>query len=626
MKKLIIDNFAGGGGASTGIELALGRPVDIAINHDKNAILMHEANHPFTIHIKNDVFAVDPIEITKGQPVELAWFSPDCTHFSKAKGGKPRKQEIRDLAWIVIKWAKLKKPSVIMLENVEEFKTWGPLDENGYPIKERSGETFNEWLSELKSLGYEVQMKELRACDYGAPTIRKRLFIIARCDGKPITWPKPTHGEGLLPYKTAADIIDFSIRGKSIFNRKKELAENTMRRIARGLDKFVINNPKPYIISYHSETQPNEVRGHSIDEPLATQGTANRFGLVTPVITKIGQTKFSNDRSSAITEPIKTIVSKNEDLLLTPELTPFLVVNTSGHNGGDVQDPLHTVTTGNQHIIVEPRITPFIAVQRKDQIGNIEDPLNTLTAINHEVLVNPVIVPVGYGEAPGQQPRVQDTKQPLNTIVSHSTKHHIVTYIGKEFSDNNGKQIQGSDVSKPLPAITAVDHNRVINAVFTQEYFGNAQHGQDIKKPLHTITSMERQSLMTIKLNSLNDLGNWPLIRQMLNKHSGYTLSEDEVIIFEINGSWFIMTDIEMRMLEPKELYAAQGFPTDYNIDLNGKLSRSEQVKKCGNSVCPPVASAIVKANVTIDEELPIFDTMSMLHQHIATYQKYSKE
>ena len=286
MRELIVDNFAGGGGASTGIELAIGRSVDIAINHDPAAIAMHKANHPTSKHYCESVWEVDPMEATAGDKVGLAWFSPDCKHFSKAKGGKPVEKKIRGLAWIVLKWAGKVRPRVIILENVEEFQTWGPL-KKGRPIKNRKGETFRKWKEQLESLGYVVDHRELKACDYGAPTIRKRFFLIARCDGKKIVWPEPTHGNpnslevqaGLLkPWKTAADIIDWEIPCKSIFERKKPLAENTLKRIAKGLEKFVFNNPEPFIVS-------------------------------------IGQTGFSKDRSRSIHDPLNTIVSKAEACL-----------------------------------------------------------------------------------------------------------------------------------------------------------------------------------------------------------------------------------------------------------------------------------------------------------------------
>lgn len=257
MKEIIVDNFAGGGGASTGIEMATGYSVDIAINHDPDAIRMHMANHPSTKHYCESVWDVDPIKVCKGRPVGLAWFSPDCKHFSKAKGGKPKDKNIRGLAWVALRWAGKVRPRVIMLENVEEFKTWGPLNRGHRPIKAKQGTTYKKFLSQLKDLGYEVETRELVAADYGAPTTRKRFFMIARCDGKKIVWPEPTHaprdsikvaaGEK-EPYVSAADIIDWSIPCPSIFERKKPLAENTMRRIARGLQKYVFDNPEPFII------------------------------------------------------------------------------------------------------------------------------------------------------------------------------------------------------------------------------------------------------------------------------------------------------------------------------------------------------------------------------------------
>ena len=280
---LIVDNFAGGGGASTGIEAALGRAVDIAINHDEQAIRMHEANHPGTLHIRNNIWQVDPRDVVKGRPVDLAWFSPDCKHFSKAKGGKPREKSIRDLAWVVVLWAQRVRPQVILLENVEEFRTWGPLCDEGKPIKERQGETFDKWCRELRKAGYKLQFRELRACDYGAPTIRKRFFMIARCDGEPIVWPEPTHApadaeereawvrrqrkagfkvkrpDTLKPWRTAAEIIDWSIPCPSIFERKKPLADKTLRRIAHGIMKFVVNNPAPFIVPLTHAGSPGPV-------------------------------------------------------------------------------------------------------------------------------------------------------------------------------------------------------------------------------------------------------------------------------------------------------------------------------------------------------------------------------
>lgn len=295
--EIIVDNFAGGGGASTGIELATGKPVTIAINHDPDAILMHKTNHPYTEHYCESVWEVDPKEICKGRKVGLMWLSPDCKHFSRAKGGKPVNKNIRGLAWIAVKWAATVKPRVIMLENVPEFLTWGPITKDGRPDPKKKGKTFNSFIKSLQECGYEVAWKELKACDYGAPTIRKRFFLVARCDGKPIVFPKPTHGElnseavksgELLPYRTAAECIDWTIPCKSIFNRSKPLAVNTMRRIARGTDKFVINNPTPFIVTVNHGGET--FRGQSIHTPKNTVTAKHGDGIVTPVMTAIGQT------------------------------------------------------------------------------------------------------------------------------------------------------------------------------------------------------------------------------------------------------------------------------------------------------------------------------------------------
>jgi len=542
-KELIVDNFAGGGGASTGIELALGRPVDIAINHDENAILMHTENHPYTQHFTNDVFAIDPLEVTDGRPVGLAWFSPDCTHFSKAKGGKPKKKEIRDLAWVVVKWAKAVKPRVIMLENVEEFKTWGPLDDKGYPIKEQSGQTFEQWLNALTDLGYEVESKELKACDYGAPTTRKRLFIIARCDGQPIVWPKPTHGEGkgLKPYKAAKDIIDWSVPGKSIFDRKKPLVENTLKRIVRGIDKFVIKNSDPFLIQYHTETKNSEKRVYDINNPILTLDGSNRYGIVTPT----------------------------------------LMINNTGYQGSKTDEPVPTITTAKNHY-----------------------------------LINPSIIPIGYGEAKGQKPRVNDSKDPLGTLVGTIKHNVVIPHIIKHYS---GDSLKASDIKKPLDTITSIDHNGLCSAIISS-YYGNGDNAGNIDKPLNTITAVERHGLVKVRFEKVqnSEIGYWPQIRSLLNKYGSYSIKDDELMIFEIDSIEYIMVDIEMRMLLPKELYAAQGFPPDYNFSLDGRMTKTEQIKKVGNSVSPQVATAIVRANMMDNEQLNL-KTMSEF-KHYAQY------
>ena len=377
--ELIVDNFAGGGGASTGIEMATGYSVDIAINHDPEAIRMHKANHPNTIHYCEDVWQVDPIEACKGHPVALAWFSPDCKHFSKAKGGKPKDKFIRGLAWVACRWAGLVRPRVIMLENVEEFKTWGPLNRGHHPIKAKQGKTFGKFVQQLTGLGYEVQFKELVAADYGAPTMRKRFFIIARCDGRPIVWPKPTHAPadseevkaGLLkPYAGAYTKLDFSLPCPSIFETSEEikekygiravrpLAKKTMDRIGRGIKKFVLDNPEPFIIKdesndtkipiliqYHSETTKDEVRGQEIEAPIMTVDGSNRYGLVASFISKFYKSGTGQDAR----EPLHTITAGDGHF---GEVRAFLTKYYGSGTGQDIKEPLDTITAQDRFGLV----------------------------------------------------------------------------------------------------------------------------------------------------------------------------------------------------------------------------------------------------------------------------------
>ena len=365
-REIIVDSFAGGGGASTGISLAIGRSVDIAINHDPEAIAMHMANHPDTVHYCESVWEVDPRKATKGQPVALFWLSPDCKHFSKAKGGKPVEKGIRGLAWIAVRWAATVKPRVIMLENVEEFKTWGPLLKDGMPDPDKKGRTFNAFINALKRQGYQVEHKELRACDYGAPTIRKRFFLVARRDGQPIKWLKPTHGDPkspevkagqLKPWRTAAEIIDWSIPCPSIFERKRPLVKKTMQRIARGIQKFVMENPNPFImknkdgliaptlIQYHSETASHEARGQCLDKPIMTLDTSPRYGLVTSFLTKF----YGTNTGQSLTEPLQTVTAGGNHF---GEVRAFLMQYYGSSIGQEVTDPLFTVTTHDRFGLV----------------------------------------------------------------------------------------------------------------------------------------------------------------------------------------------------------------------------------------------------------------------------------
>lgn len=538
--ELIVDNFAGGGGASTGIELATGYSVDIAINHDPEAIKMHKANHPNTKHYCENVWAVDPVKACNGHPVGLAWFSPDCKHFSKAKGGKPKDKNIRGLAWVALRWAGLVRPRVIMLENVEEFKTWGPLNRRHHPIKSKQGRTFEKFVQQLTDLGYEVQFKELVAADYGAPTMRKRFFMIARCDGKPIIWPEPTHApadseevkKGLLkPYVGVYTQLDFSLPCPSIFDTSEEikekygiravrpLAQKTMDRIARGLKKFVLDNPEPFIIqcNHGGERRPNDIR-----EPMPTITGKHGYGIVEPYMVQIGQTGFTKDRSKDVREPLTTIVSKNEHCLISPTLIQYhSETSKDGVRGQTIEDPIMTVDSSNRYGLVASFLQKYYDGGYKGAGDTLENPLPTVTAWDHNSVVTANLIQM-----------------------------------------NN--HCDGRDLRDPIPTITAGDGHFGEVRAFLIKYYGQGT-GQDIEEPLDTVTSRDRFGLVTIE------------------------------------GVDYQIVDIGLRMLEPKELYGCQGFPDDYIIDhdYTGKTyPRSEQVRRCGNAVCPPIPAALVRANL----------------------------
>ena len=540
--ELIVDNFAGGGGASTGIEMATGYSVDIAINHDPEAIKMHKANHPNTKHYCENVWTVDPVKACNGHPVGLAWFSPDCKHFSKAKGGKPKDKKIRGLAWVACKWAGLVRPRVIMLENVEEFKTWGPLNRGHHPIKAKQGKTFEKFVRQLTDLGYEVQFKELIAADYGAPTMRKRFFMIARCDGKPIVWPEPTHAPadsekvkaGLLkPYVGAYTQLDFSLPCPSIFDTSEEikekygiravrpLAPKTMERIARGLKKFVLDNAEPFIVQVnHSGAKSNYCK--SSNEPLSTITGKHGFGIVEPYMVQIGQTGFAADRSKDVREPLTTIVSKNEHCLISPTLIQYHSETAQGEVlGQSIDEPIMTVDSSNRYGLVTSFIQKYYGGNYQGNGSDIKEPLHTITTLERNAMCAVKLIQI-----------------------------------------NN--HCNGRDVKEPIPTITAGDGHFGEVRAFLIKYYGQGT-GQDIQEPLDTVPTHDRFGLVTIK------------------------------------GTDYQIVDIGLRMLEPRELYGCQGFPDDYIIehDYTGKTyPRSEQVRRCGNAVCPPIPAALVRANL----------------------------
>ena len=520
MSGLVVDLFAGGGGASLGMELALGRPVDIAINHDPEAVGMHKANHPGTKHYCQDVFSVDPRDATGGRPVDLLWASPDCKHFSKAKGGKPRSRKIRDLAWVVVRWARAVRPRVILLENVEEFRGWGPLGPDNKPDKARAGETFDRWVGALWSQGYRVEWRELVACDYGAPTSRKRLFLVARCDDEPIIWPEPTHGPGgseLLPWHTAAECIDWSLLCPSIFERKRPLADNTLRRIAKGMHKFVIDAAEPFIVTYYGP-KGDDFRGQPLGEPLRTQTAENRHALVIPT----------------------------------------LITNTTGHAPSSPRGPLPTITTGNHHYLLAS-----------------------------------TLIQSGYGERPGQEPRAPGLGKPLGTVVAGGVKHALVSaFLAKHYTG-----VVGTGLDRPVGAVTAVDHHSLVAGHLVKLKGSNL--GQDAREPLQTITAGgTHYGAVYGFMTKYYGQG----VGAALQKPAPTATSKDTfgLVTVTVQGEPYYLADIGLRMLQPRELFNAQGFPPDYIIDRTltaKKLSKTAQVRLCGNSVCPPWAEALTRAN-----------------------------
>lgn len=543
MTGLVVDSFAGGGGASLGIQWALGRSPDIAINHDKEAIALHTANHPDSEHYPENVWAVDPVAACRGRPVDLMWLSPDCTHFSKAKGGKPVKKKIRGLAWVAVRWAKAVRPAVIILENVEEFRGWGPvIRETGQPCPKRKGQTFRAFVRKLERLGYQVQWRELRACDFGAPTIRKRFFLIARCDGRRIVWPKPTHGRGTLPaWRSAAECIDWSIPCPSIFLSRTEaralrvrrpLAEATLRRIARGIRRFVIESPKPFIVSYYGAKRVGDDRVADVERPLPTAPTANRFGIVSPFLVPV--VHAGDERTHSIEEPARTI--------------------TGAHRG-------------------------------------------------EHALIAASLVQSGYGEdkhrnnGEGQPPRCLDIEAPLGTVVGQNVKHALVSaFLAKHYGDTG--QRPGSAMDEPVSTITASDHNAVV-ASHLVKLHGTCRDGQQLDLPMATVRA-QGTHLAEVRAFLMTYYGTQQRTGNLFDPVPTAT-AKDRLGLVIVQGMPYLIVDIGMRMLAPRELYRAQSFPDSYVIDIqyNGKpLSKEAQVRMCGNSVPPVMALAITRANV----------------------------
>lgn len=575
LDEIIVDNFAGGGGASTGIELAAGRPVNIAINHDAAAILLHKTNHPHTEHIQASVWDVDPEELCAGRPVGLAWFSPDCKHFSKAKGAALVDRNIRGLAWIVLRWAGTVRPRVIILENVEEFQTWGPV-RKGKPVKSKSGQTFRKWLSQLEALGYAVEYRELVAADYGAPTTRKRFVLIARCDGQTIRWPERTHAPRdseevksgkCKPWRSAAEIIDWTVPMYSIFATKAEikekygvnavrpLADNTLRRIIRGVDKFTIKSGKPFIVECN----------HGGD----------------------GHTR-------SVEEPVNTVTGRYTGGVCEPVTIPYTVSNTGGSVGSPADEPVHTIRTAGGQVLAAANLIQYHTEQSEDVRANgLDAALPTVDASNRYGLTAAHLVEFyGNGQA-------IDPEEPMRTVTSHDREALTAVHLDKYFA--GGYKGCGNGADEPLSTITVEPRQSVVAAHVVK--FKGPDIGQSPDAPLQTVTAINPfalASVKTVKYAPGTDLGYWPKIRVLLNRYCGYALADDEILLLWIRGAWRYICDISMRMLTPRELYNAMGFPPDYIIehDYTGKpYPKSQQVARCGNAVCPQMASAVVRVN-----------------------------
>lgn len=671
--ELIIDNFAGGGGTSTGLEEAFGRPVDIAINHDPEALAMHAMNHPHTKHLCESVWDVDPIKVTNNQPVGLVWLSPDCKHFSKAKGGTPVAKNIRGLAWVTLRWAAKCKPRVIMLENVEEFMTWGPLlvdaEGNFRPDPAKKGKTFASFLHQLRAHGYTVEHNVLRASDHDTPTIRKRFFLVARRDGLPIRWPAATHGAPtspgvlagkLLPHRTAAECIDWSIPCPSIFERKRPLAPATLRRIAKGIMRYVVDAPAPFIVGQGgpiysgkpvSAAQPfgtlttenhravvvptivpvthqGSDRNESVHEPFRTITGAQRGekALAVASMVQVGygeregqapraldiekplgtitagggkaalvsaflneHANAANQRVMAVDEPLRTIcaqVKGGHFSVSSVELAPFVMTNTTGHPGAEATAPVPTITAaGNQAVS-----TAFLAKHYTGVVGSdLDDPIGTITSCDHHSLVTANLIHMGHGEGKEAGKRfshgIRDVEQPINTITASGATAGIVTSSLVKLRGTSST----ASVEEPLHTISAGGQHHAEVRAFLLKYYGTDQDPR-LEEPLHTVTTKDRYGLVTIQ------------------------------------GVDYQIVDIGLRMLDPAELYRAQGFPADYVIreipdpallfkhgrQVDGSpldlprvaLTKSAQVRMCGNSVCPPMARALIEANFMHEREI----------------------
>lgn len=702
---LIVDSFAGGGGASTGIEMALGRSPDVAINHNAAALALHAANHPETLHLSQNIYQVDPLDYVRGRHVGLAHFSPDCKHFSKAKGGKPVERNIRDLAWVVVLWAERAKPDVITMENVEEWQEWGPLietDKGLMPDPERRGETYQRWCKAMRRLGYKLQKRELRACDYGAPTIRKRLFVIARRDGRPIVWPEPTHGRPddpdvvagrKKPWRTAAECIDWSQPCPSIFDtveqiREKHglravrpLADATMSRVARGMKRYVLDAERPFIVNL-----THGGRVEDVDQPFNTITGAHRGekAVIAPSVIRFNSGATGQD----MREPLSTVTANG--FIKRPGgaaplgmIAPHLMtMRNAGKPFNGADEPTHTITAGGAGLTV---VAPVLsAAQHGGSVRSVEEPHHTITASlkDQNSVIVPVMVQTGYGEREGQEPRSLDPHAPLGTIVAGGVKHAAivptligcggragqsrpragdepvatvtakadtcaaVAFLAQHNNDDRreGGVNPGRSAEEPMSTVTqSGSHQGVVSAFVARQFGTSTGHGMDQPcatvmadgggksqlvtpymqayygtgdggsedEPCRTITTKDRhghvEGTLSVPPFTAEQEARAREVAAFLRSYGFW--DDREFVTVAVDGQAFVIVDIGMRMLTPRELYNAQGFPPDYVIDgawdyhAEGagpvwvEFPKSVQVSCVGNSVSPPPFAAIIAAN-----------------------------
>lgn len=582
----------------------------------------------------------------------LVWFSPDCTFFSKARGGKPVNKKIRGLVWVEIKWALAVRPRVMFTENVEEIQNWGPLLKdakgNEYPDPARKGETFQAFIKMLTTgiepdhpgfleaceflkikpgsenamwlaagLGYQVEYRELRACDYGAPTIRNRFFLIARCDGRPIVWPAATHGDPisdevksgkLKPWRTVSEVLDWTLPCPSIFDSRaaikkryglkanRPLADNTLKRVARGVDKFVINSAHPFIISVNhtsAKTDYDCFRGQGVAKPMQTITAHHGNGLITPCLA----VNNMHNTGGAADEPLKTITTGGHHMLVTPVMTAIGQTGFSADRSYAPTEPMRTVVSKNEQCVVAPSLIQYHAEQVKNEARGqpVDKPLATVDASPRYGLEAPLLAKY-YGQGTGQR-----VDSPAHTVTAKDREALTVAHVQKYYS--GGYTGCGSAMDQPLGTVTAEDHNAI--EVTHVVKFKGEDLGQPPQSPLHTVTASWGEfgtvNSYIRKIESGCDMQRWPLVRDLLNRYCGYHLADDEVVLICINGVECFIADIGLRMLTPRELYDASGFPADYVIErdyLGRKYTKAKQIARCGNAVPPPFAYALTLANV----------------------------